>query len=773
MSIQKYIAPKSKTNFRFLDGCCASGKSTIVARHIKKHYCFTNQIIVCLKKELCIEWKASLDKAGISSDLIIDKGSVAGISHWFNTHNPDIGTGVLICTQSAIFKLDHVSNKHQCDIWFDELPQTFDTISDRFHTSASILKDHLKLGNYRKYCKTGISTYSRDRKRHRRNIDDFLKNIVASNKKALAQYLKESSNVITKTQKDLFGYAANPNFEVYCRQHHFENLGNVKCNSDDVENEGKTTFVVMTKPSMFQGWKNCTIISADYENSIFKKWIGNRINFKRHESLHSKLRNGGVHPDSWLSKTNFTYLISESEKKGLNSKIWLESNGHLLDSRLEKDLPEGEPLLCTNVDRVKNRALVDRCRVITSKDIGVNKFSSYDTVIFDAALNCSPQVESILNLLGVDTQSIRYDVCFNVAYQIVSRSKLRRLGDERASVSSNKRSDVSLYFADRTTCDYVMARFANKVGCVGNIRHISDSGYQEVVINPIFPNIEYSAGFVKRIRNRNRLISLVRRNKGLVVEGASATETSTAGSEYSSHGVNVGASRSRGKPLDTTGLNELDVNNSHHVAPLGKSITYGAMSKNRYHSVISGIKNSTQGIPSIECRNNDPSVTLSDLPQDKGILCYQQYNDCDSPEFKQSKFRMFIRSIIKNQINGPITATITGDGFFHSNFAIIEFSSSQCSKKQFIKTFNPLRSNGENRKLSFLISEEGETVQAIIFFSPKHPVDSWSLYSQKVGYLEPMLGFELDIALNRQHVLQTSFEMVNCRENIGIARHSL
>ena len=760
-----YIAAqKSKTNFKFLDGCCASGKSTIVARHIKKHYRTTNHIIVCLKKKLCQEWKANLDALGISSDLIIDKGSVSSVRHWFNTHNPDIGTGVLICTQSAIFKLDHVSNKNQCEIWFDELPQTFDTITDRFHTSAPILKEHLKLGAYRKHCKTAVSTYDIDKKRHRRNVDDYLKNVVASNKKALAQYLKESSNVMTKKQKDLFGYAANPNFEVYCRQHHFENLGNVKCNSDDVENEGKTTFVIMTKPSMFEGWKSCNVISADYENSIFKKWIGNRLNFKRHEILHSKLRNKGVHPDSWLSNTKFTYLIHENEKKGLNSKIWLESNGEKLDSRLQNDLPEGKPLLCTNVDRVKDRALVDRCKVITSKDIGVNKFSSYETVIFDAALNCSPQVESILNLLGVDTQSIRNGLCFNVAYQIVSRCKLRRL-------SSNKRSDVSLYFADRATCEYVMARFANKVGCVGNIRHISDSEYQEVVVNPIFPNIEYSAGFVKRTRNRKRLISLARRNKGLMVEGAPATETPTAGSEYSSHGVNVGASHSHAGAFDTTGFNELDGNNSHHSCNIDpfveKSSTYEKQEvecvKNRYQSenILERYQKITHSPLSTECPPHRLSVGISDLPSNSDYLAYLEINDCGESQLVKTKIRKFINSVIKNQVDS-IQPIIQNSSLFWSNFLILDIPT-ELSKNQIIEKMDP-----KYNKMSFLISEE----KIIVFL--KAPCGSYKRYLEKVSTLSKRLGIALEQPKSDcVHHLNGEFEAFNCKQKRDIERCSL
>jgi len=748
LQMYQYIATPENDNFkpqyRFLDGATASGKSSVVCSHIRKFIGYRNQIIVCEKVELLEEWRTKLQAKDIPCDLIAGDGAVKDVDHWFNTHNIYIGTGILLCTQAAIMSVGRVSMKHECDVFFDELPPVRNVIADKFHTCAAVIKEQLKLGSV---VKRFTTEFIDDDGWRKRNQPDSLRRVLPNDRKELKKYLKSSSNIITDSQKDLFSTVLSQNHDVYVKELAFQRLGVVKANSDDREHRGETTFVVMTNDHAFKGWGSCTVISSDYELSIFKHCIGNRLGFKRHEFLHCRLNNRGQHPDSWIERTKFNYMIHPDEKAGLNSLFWLEHergrNSIELDKRLKRVIRSDEQvLLCTNVSRSKRRfAKQPYVTVVTSKDIGVNEYSDRTTVVFDAALNERCESESILKLLGIDLDTIRLDGIFNVAYQVVSRGNLRtnRAGDA-----------VNLYFADKLTCNYVMSRFANKVGQVANVRHVGDDSYQPVNVVPILRNVEYSNRFKSRLRRRIKHFSggkdgflhqleqstlepreaRPRRQVTTLVAGVEGVTGATLGDTFSSV---------------ASGIDSIPC----------KSGTYGEMVS--FHGGIN-----------IE---SPPKLTISDLPTKSDWLAYRQFDEFGVQKLQKSKVRQFINRLLKNQISQAISPIIQGERFFYSNFAIFEFSANQCSKDEFIKAFNPLYSDSKNCRVSFLIGEDEGVIQVIVLF--KHPCASWTRYKQNLATIESGLGFGLDVDQNRKYHLQRSFQGFNCGRSRDIQRHAL
>ncbi|WP_075184671.1 hypothetical protein [Teredinibacter haidensis] len=737
------------TDFRFLDGATACGKSSAVCSHIRKFIGYRNQIIVCEKVDLLEEWRTKLQAKDIPCDLIAGDGAVKDVDQWFNTHNTYIGTGVLLCTQAAIMSVGRVSMKNECDVFFDELPPVRNVIADKFHTCASVIKEQLKLGSV---VKRFTTEFIDDDGRRKRNQPDSLRKVSPTDKKELKKYLKFSSNIITDSQKDLFSAVLSQNHDVYVKELAFQRLGEVKTNSDDREHRGETTFVVMTNDHSLKGWGSCTVISSDYELSMFKHCLGNRLGFKRNEFLHCRLNNRGQHPDSWIERTKFNYLIHPDEKAGLNSLFWLEHergrNSIELDKRLKRVIGSDEQvLLCTNVSRSKRRfAKQPNVTVITSKDIGVNEYSDRTTVVFDAALNERCEAESILKLLGIDLDTIRLDGIFNVAYQVVSRANLRT---NRAGEA------VNLYFADKFTCDYVMTRFANKAGQVANVRHVGDDSYQPVNVAPILRNVEYSNRFKSRLRTR------IKRFGGGKDGFLHQLEQSVL--EPSDNGLQPGGASSEAQTLATgvkgaTGATLGDT--SSFVASgidltLCKSGAYGEMVS--FHGGIN-----------IE---SPPKLTISDLPTKSDWLAYRQFDEFGVQKLQKSKVRQFINGLLKNKISQAVSPIIQGDRFFYSNFAIFEFGADQCGKDEFIKTFSPLYSDNKNRRVSFLIGEDDGTIQVMVFF--KSPCASWTRYKQKLATIESGLGFGLDVDQNRKYPLQEGFEAFNCGRSRDLNRHAL
>lgn len=773
------------TDFRFLDGATACGKSSAVCSHIRRFVGYRNQIIVCEKVELLEEWQTKLQANGIKCDLIAGDGAITEVNRWLNTHNDLIGTGVLLCTQAAIFALENISMKNECDVFFDELPPVRNVIAEKFHTSASVLKKHLKLGSVIAKCKTDVYQGTR----RLRNQPDSLNTIESKDWGKLKYFMQGADKILTKEQKDLFNAVLNQNYDVCAKKRTFRKMGSAKLNRDDRINNGEITFVVMTNERVFTGWHSCTVISSDYELSMFKHWIGDRLGFRRHDLLHCRLNNRGQHPDSWIERTKFNYLIHPDEKSGLNSRFWLEQdrcrNGDELDKRLTRVIGHDEQvLLCTNVSRSKRKlSKQQNVTVITSKDIGVNEFSDRNTVVFDAALNERPEAESILKLLGFDLEAMRLDGIFNVAYQVASRANLR----------TNRAGEVvNLYFADKTTCDYVMSRFANKVGQVANVRHVGDSSFQAVNVVPILGNVEYSNRFKSRLRKRIRRFG-GGKNGFLHQLGYSILETTTNGLTEGQTGGGrprdqvttwaAGVEGATGASLgDTSSFVNSEIDkNTYKSGSYGSNVDFLGSSdktskkfqknsffenpdicKNTYESSTYGANVDFSMVASIEHPQISDLPTLSDWFAWRGV---------GGQKIQKSKVRQFINGVLKNQISQPINPIIQGDRFFYANFAIFEFSADQCSKKEFIRKFNPHYSDSKNRKVSFLISSERGTIQVMVFF--KSPCASWRRYSENVAFFESKLGIKLDVDQNRYYRLQAAFEGFNCKEKIHLKRHAL
>ena len=774
----QYIATPENDNFkpqyRFLDGATASGKSSVVCSHIRKFIGYRNQIIVCEKVALLEEWGAKLKAKGVKCDLIAGDGAVRDVSDWFNSHNTLIGTGVLLCTQAAIFGIGRISMKHECDVFFDELPPVRNVIADKFHTCASVLNEQLQLGN-------SIAKFKSDTiidGKRKQGVSDSLNNVVPVNRKNLKKYLKESANILTKSQNDLFKYVLSQNHDVYVKKLAFDKLGKVKSNRD-CSNKGETTFVSMLNSKAFDGWGSCTVISSDYQLSMFKHWIGDRLDFKRDEFLYCRLNNRGHHPDSWLERTNFNYLIHPDEKAGLNSMFWLKKNrfenGEKLDCRLNSVIGNENLLLCTNVSRSKRKlAMRTGVTVLTSKDLGVNEYSDRNTVVFDAALNERPEAESIMKLLGIDLETMRLDSLFNCAYQVASRCNLRT-----NEPTNRTGADVNLYFADKPTCFYVMSRFANRNRQVAKVRYVGDDSYQAVNVAPVMSDVVYSNRFKSRLRKRIRRFG--GGNSGFLHQlEQSILEPSVASREApilsagvgSDTGASLGATSSFEvmKGVSTrTGNIELGATILPQNAPYFdtgenrttyyKSVTYGKMVNFNKEHLYKPLHNELS------------KLTISDLPTKVDWLAFSTVDEFGVQNYQKSKVRQFINKVLKNQLVQPICSTITSDRFLYSNFAILEFSTEQCSRVEFVNTFSPLYSDIKNRRVSFLISEDKGIIQVIVFI--KSHVESWTECKEKLADIESKLGFKLDVDQNRYYRLQEGFEGFNCARSRDIQRHGL
>lgn len=139
--------------------------------------------------------------------------------------------------------------------------------------------------------------------------------------------------------------------------------------------------------------------------------------------------------------------------------------------------------------------------------------------------------------------------------------------------------------------------------------------------------------------------------------------------------------------------------------------------------------------------------------------------------YQKLKVRQFINGVLKNQLSPLISPIIQSDSFFYANFAIFEFTTNQCDKVKFVQLFNPLYSDGDNRRVSFLISEFDGLVQVIVFF--KNPVASWRLYRDRLSHIESKLGFALEIEGREEYRLLEGFEEFNCGRSRDLMRHSL
>lgn len=505
-----------KANNYYLDGDTGCRKSTEVFKRIAKASRFQNQIYVTNKTTLLDQAESELKKLGVKNvfkfhtydNRVRNKSVMESVNDWFQRYCGDDSPNgiagapsVLLCTEYALKNARTImtvngreislpsltrATKSQADLWIDELPEIHEERRVKVHNCPQVIGGWVELDYKTKDCKTFTSEWNddgspqlnRSGKQIRTEINDSLWVVRAKNPVRLKEELEQYGQTYEENQYRLLSDILSQNTDVYVRKSRFDSIGkHVKKNSDS--DRGETTFQSFVNRSLFVGWNNFTLTSADYGCSFYVDWMydNQRFQLKPARHIKNKLLNGGVHPVSWAERSNIVYCLEAGTR---NSKQYHKHNSIELCNKLQRELRKlGNPdfLLCTNSDRVKHHPLskLPGCKTLSTKDMGSNSFQKYHVVVFDGALNYKPDTAADLKLLGVTDATISNHMVKNVEYQIASRCSLRDI---------EQSSPVTIFVMEEASGVALAARFAStNTNAQVRIRHIDEDEFQSLTFN--------------------------------------------------------------------------------------------------------------------------------------------------------------------------------------------------------------------------------------------------------------------------------------------------
>ena len=505
-----------KAPYYYLDGDTGCRKSTEVFKRIAKASRFRNQIYVTNKTTLLDQAESELKKLGATNIFKFhtydnnrrNKSVMECVNDWFKTYCSDdspngiaCASTVLLCSEYALknartmmtvngreISLPSLTRtmKSQADLWIDELPEVHEERRVKVHNCPHVVKDWIELDYKVKGCNTFTGVWNDDgspklnssSKQVRTEINDSLWAVRAKDAALLKEQLEQYGQTYEDNQYRLLADVLSQSTDVYVRQSRFDSIGQrVQRNSDTCR--GEILFQSFLNRSLFVGWNNLTVISADYGSSFYVDWMRDNQGFQLKPARHikNKLLNGGVHPVSWSERANIVYCLEEGKR---NSKQYHKHNSTELCAKLERELHKlgiSDFLLCSNSDRVKHHSLskLSGCKTLSTKDMGSNQFQKYHVVVFDAALNYKPDTLADLKLLGVTEGTIANHMVKNVEYQISSRCSLRDVEES---------SPVTIFVMEESSAHALAGRFAPSNAQV-RIRHIDEDEYQVINFNEV------------------------------------------------------------------------------------------------------------------------------------------------------------------------------------------------------------------------------------------------------------------------------------------------
>jgi hypothetical protein len=258
--------------------------------------------------------------------------------------------------------------------------------------------------------------------------------------------------------KDLSKAVLSEHAELYIRKKNYHSI-------QDVSNiDSKKLFAYkVIKPSVFEDFQSVTILAANFNDSLMMNifdFYG--VKFKvQHEIQSACDQRMKSHPNGHL--LNIYYFFEENWSKSFRDD---DSNTDVdkLDfmkqqavSRFpkllwqgNKDIPDDffDDVIKPGPDR-EGKYLQDMVR-LPNNPHGLNKFQSYDNVLFLSALNPNEQQANLFKEFGLDAEKIRKAIMYETCYQSINRTSLRN------TASKTKKNVI---VPDRQTALYLQNLF--------------------------------------------------------------------------------------------------------------------------------------------------------------------------------------------------------------------------------------------------------------------------------------------------------------------------
>ncbi|MBT4889380.1 MAG: hypothetical protein HON65_07495 [Rhodospirillales bacterium] len=261
-----------------------------------------------------------------------------------------------------------------------------------------------------------------------------------------------------ETFRDLSNTIFSEHAELYIRKKNYHSIQDVS-NSDS-----KKLFAYkVIKPRVFEDFKSVTILAANFSDSLMMKifdFYGVRFNVQ-HEIQSACDQRMKSHPNGHL--LNIYYFFEENWSKSFRDddsntdvdkldfmKKQTVSSFPKLLWQGNKDIPDDffDDVIEPDPDH-EGEYLQDIVR-LPNNPHGLNKFQSYDNVVFLSALNPNEQQANLFKEFGLDAEEIRTAIAYETCYQSINRTSLRDTASE---------TEKNVIVTDRPLASYLQNLF--------------------------------------------------------------------------------------------------------------------------------------------------------------------------------------------------------------------------------------------------------------------------------------------------------------------------
>lgn len=413
------------TKIYYVDGLCGSKKSFKMREYVVDNFGYADRRICIIQphNDLLKETQQKLLEEGISS-LIITKQTIDGgvVSSIVDYVKYDTSQDVLLISHEAFLRIQYWDNASKWELFVDELPQVHGFKSYNIAQGSQVLP---KL----------FSVYDTDR----------------SDKYYLVGYKTgAASNDERNTYSELLDHDSNKHEDIFV----------LKSQWDGVSSEQATQieFHWFCNPSIFYGFREVTILTANFKSSALYNMWNDRVKFcARHDISvdYTKHKLGDRKLDIYyITKQNWSKKLMkelglgtsiEPLKAAINNVfggqafLWAANNGYYGTSDV--------PLL-----DIQNGTR------ISTKSHGLNTFFHFNNVLILSALNLRTVHNSALELLyNFSSNKQKEAVSHADIYQTIMRSSLR---------NENSTENVSVIVPDKAFADWFMSLFVGNVSSV-------------------------------------------------------------------------------------------------------------------------------------------------------------------------------------------------------------------------------------------------------------------------------------------------------------------
>lgn len=405
ITLEEVSGEPSKHGVQYVDAECGRGKTYSTCQWIKQWVNMRNQMYVAPTTALLEQTAKQLEELKLKHTIICHENTTDSVRKSVIEHLKKCkSTGnILLITWDTYSNLPYFHHRENWAIYIDEIPQV-----DVFHNpplafNYDFLTDYISLGGPLNETLSHVVVNNPTTLRHHLERDAW-KDVTYQE---VAKILKDALS----SGKDLFVDTASWNRVI---------------NGTSIEkslDKNRIFFISMLNSSLFQG---VTLLGANVDKSMLFAWLTgyHRMKFYKHTAISGKLR-----PAMDLKgRARISYFSSHNWSKHLRDKKPVDSKQTIFEKMESKiiELVADRPflLVINNKFKCEITKLPNAVQIpVVSK--GMNEFTHHNMIVHLPALNRQPKHTTMLNQLGICSETIAQSTAYETLYQNVMRTNLR------------------------------------------------------------------------------------------------------------------------------------------------------------------------------------------------------------------------------------------------------------------------------------------------------------------------------------------------------------